>query len=96
MPSIASLAALRRATDEFPVTRLDLLIEPAARAAARESVQEAGLLLPDQAGRRRAWPSPAGGGGSPGRAVGGPAHRLSGWRPEVRPRGPVSRGRPAR
>ena len=45
MPSIASLAALQRAADEFPVTRLDLLIEPAARAAARESVQEAGLLL---------------------------------------------------
>ncbi len=45
MPSIASLAALQRAADEFPVTRMDLLIEPAARAAARESVQEAGLLL---------------------------------------------------
>ncbi|MFI5065196.1 MAG: hypothetical protein ACHP9Z_14650 [Streptosporangiales bacterium] len=45
MPSIASLAALQRAADEFPVTRLDLLIEPAARAAARESVEEAGLLL---------------------------------------------------
>jgi endonuclease/exonuclease/phosphatase family metal-dependent hydrolase len=47
MPSVASRAALQRAAGEFPVTHLDLLIEPAARAAAWESVAEAGQPLAD-------------------------------------------------
>jgi hypothetical protein len=45
MPSVASLAELRRAVAEFPVTDLPLTIEPAARAAAQRSLDESGLLL---------------------------------------------------
>ena len=45
MPSVASLDALRRAIAEFVVIDLDLVIEPRALAAARQSLDSAGLLL---------------------------------------------------
>jgi hypothetical protein len=45
MPSVASLAELRRAVAAFPVTDLPLTVEPAARAAAQRSLAESGLLL---------------------------------------------------
>ena len=45
MPSVASLAELRRAVAEFPVTGLPLTVEPAARAAAQRSLAGSGLLL---------------------------------------------------
>ena len=45
MPSVASLDALHRAVAEFVVTGLDLVIEPRALAAARRSLDSAGLLL---------------------------------------------------
>ena len=45
MPAVASLAELRRAVVEFPVTGLPLTVEPAARAAAQRSLAESGLLL---------------------------------------------------
>ena len=45
MPSVASLDALHRAIAEFVVIDLDLVIEPRALAAARQSLDSAGLLL---------------------------------------------------
>ena len=45
MPSVASLDALRRAVAEFSVTDPGLVIEPAALAAARRSLDSSGLLL---------------------------------------------------
>jgi hypothetical protein len=45
VPSVASLDALHRAVAEFSVTDLDLVIEPPALAAARRSLDSAGLLL---------------------------------------------------
>jgi hypothetical protein len=45
VPSVASLDALHRAIAEFAVTGLDLVIEPRALAAARRSLDSAGLLL---------------------------------------------------
>ena len=45
MPSVASLDALHRAIAGFTVTGLDLVIEPRALAAARQSLDSAGLLL---------------------------------------------------
>ncbi len=45
MPCVASLDALHRAVAEFAVTDPGLVIEPPARAAARRSLDSAGLLL---------------------------------------------------
>jgi hypothetical protein len=45
VPSVASLDALRRAVAEFSVTDPGLVIEPAALAAARRSLDSSGLLL---------------------------------------------------
>ena len=45
MPSIASLDALHQAIAEFVVIDLDLMIEPPALAAARQSLDSSGLLL---------------------------------------------------
>jgi hypothetical protein len=45
VPSVASLDAFHRAIAEFVVTGLDLVIEPRALAAARQSLDSAGLLL---------------------------------------------------
>jgi hypothetical protein len=45
VPSIASLDALHRAIAEFVVIDLDLVIEPPALAAARQSLDSSGLLL---------------------------------------------------
>ena len=45
MPPIASLAALKRAAAGFEVTDLELVIEPSARAAVRQSLDRSGLLL---------------------------------------------------
>jgi hypothetical protein len=45
VPSVASLDTFRRAVAEFVVTDLDLVIEPPALAAARQSLDSSGLLL---------------------------------------------------
>ena len=45
MPSVASLDTLHRAVAEFAVTDLDLVIEPPALSAARQSLDSSGLLL---------------------------------------------------
>lgn len=45
VPSVTSLDALQRAAAEFVVADLGLVIEPAAQAAARESLERSGLLL---------------------------------------------------
>jgi hypothetical protein len=45
VPYVASLEELHRAVAGFAVTDLGLVIEPAALAAARRSVDESGLLL---------------------------------------------------
>lgn len=45
MPSVASLDTLHRAVAEFAVTDLDLVIEPPALSAARQSLDASGLLL---------------------------------------------------
>jgi hypothetical protein len=45
VPYVASLDELHRAVAEFEVADLGLVIEPAARAAARASLESAGLLL---------------------------------------------------
>ena len=45
MPSVASLDTLHRAVAEFVVTDPDLVIEPPALAAARQSLDSSGLLL---------------------------------------------------
>jgi hypothetical protein len=45
VPNVASLDALHRAIAEFVVIDLDLVIEPRALAAARQSLDSAGLLL---------------------------------------------------
>ena len=48
MPGVASLDALHRAIAEFVVTGLDLVIEPRALTAARQSLDSSGLLLPGE------------------------------------------------
>ena len=45
VPSVASLDALHQAVSEFAVTDLGLVVEPAALAAARRSLDSSGLLL---------------------------------------------------
>jgi len=45
MPGVASLDALQRAVNEFDITAFHLDVEPAALAAARQSLDESGLLL---------------------------------------------------
>jgi hypothetical protein len=45
MPGVASLDALQRAVNEFDITAFYLDIEPAALAAAQQSLDESGLLL---------------------------------------------------
>jgi hypothetical protein len=45
VPSVASLDTLHRAVAEFAVTDLDLVIEPPALSAARQSLDASGLLL---------------------------------------------------
>jgi hypothetical protein len=45
VPSVASLDALHQAIAEFVVIDLDLVIEPRALTAARQSLDSAGLLL---------------------------------------------------
>jgi len=45
VPSVASLDALHQAIAEFVVIDLDLVIEPRALAAARQSLDSSGLLL---------------------------------------------------
>ena len=45
MPCVTSLDALNRAAAEFTVTDPGLVIEPPALAAARQSLDSAGLLL---------------------------------------------------
>ena len=45
MPGVASLDALQRAVDEFDITSFYLDVHPAALAAARQSLDESGLLL---------------------------------------------------
>jgi hypothetical protein len=45
VPSVASLDALHRAIAEFMVIDLDLVIDPRALTAARQSLDSAGLLL---------------------------------------------------
>lgn len=45
VPCVASLDAFHRAVDEFVVGDLGLMIEPAALAAARRSLDSSGLLL---------------------------------------------------
>ena len=45
MPCVASLDTLHRAVADFAVTDLGLAIEPPALAAARRSLDSAGLLL---------------------------------------------------
>ena len=45
MPCVTSLDALNRAAAEFTVTGPGLVIEPPALAAARQSLDSAGLLL---------------------------------------------------
>jgi hypothetical protein len=45
MPGVASLEALQRAVNEFDITSFRLNIDPAALAAARQSLDQSGLLL---------------------------------------------------
>jgi hypothetical protein len=45
MPGVASLEAFQRAVNEFDVTSFRLSIDPAALAAARQSLDQSGLLL---------------------------------------------------
>jgi hypothetical protein len=45
MPGVASLDALQRAVNEFDITAFHLDVESAALAAARQSLDESGLLL---------------------------------------------------
>jgi hypothetical protein len=45
VPSVSSLAALQQAAAAFEISGPGLVIEPAARAAARRSLDESGLLL---------------------------------------------------
>ena len=45
MPGVASLEAFQRAVDEFDISSCRLSIDPAALAAARQSVDQSGLLL---------------------------------------------------
>ena len=45
MPGVASLEAFQRAVNEFDVTSFRLTIDPAALAAARQSLDQSGLLL---------------------------------------------------
>jgi hypothetical protein len=45
VPSVRSLAALRQAAAEFEISGPDLVMDPAAEAAARRSLDESGLLL---------------------------------------------------
>jgi hypothetical protein len=48
VPGVASPDALRQAIAEFVVIDLDLVIEPRALAAARQSLDSSGLLLPGE------------------------------------------------
>ncbi len=45
MPGVASLEEFQRAVDEFDITSSRLTIDPAALAAARQSLDQSGLLL---------------------------------------------------
>ena len=45
MPGVASLEAFQRAVNEFDITSFRLSIDPAALAAARQSLDQSGLLL---------------------------------------------------
>ena len=45
MPGVASLEAFQRAVNEFDITSYRLTIDPAALAAARQSLDQSGLLL---------------------------------------------------
>ncbi|MGN6794436.1 MAG: hypothetical protein ACTHJW_18780 [Streptosporangiaceae bacterium] len=45
MPTVASLDGLQKAIADFAVTDVGLVVEPAALAAARRSLDESGLLL---------------------------------------------------
>ncbi len=45
MPGVASLEAFQRAVNEFDITSYHLTIDPAALAAARQSLDQSGLLL---------------------------------------------------
>ena len=45
MPGVASLEAFQRAVNEFDITSFRLTIDPAALAAARQSLDQSGLLL---------------------------------------------------
>ena len=45
MPGVASLEEFQRAVDEFDITSFRLTIDPAALAAARQSLDQSGLLL---------------------------------------------------
>ena len=45
MPGVASLEAFQRAVNQFDVTSCRLTIDPAALAAARQSLDQSGLLL---------------------------------------------------
>ena len=45
MPGVASLEAFQRAVNEFDITAFRLAIDPAALAAARQSLDQSGLLL---------------------------------------------------
>jgi hypothetical protein len=45
MPGVASLEEFQRAVDEFDITSSRLIIDPAALAAARQSLDQSGLLL---------------------------------------------------
>jgi hypothetical protein len=60
VPCVASLDALHRSVSEFVVTDLDLVIEPAARAAARRSLDSSGLLLLAGYGQPESWMVSAG------------------------------------
>jgi hypothetical protein len=45
MPGVASLEAFQRGVDEFDITSFRLAIDPTALAAARQSLDQSGLLL---------------------------------------------------
>src|SRR6202034_2380945 len=45
MPGVASLEAFQRAVNQFDITSYRLTIDPAALAAARQSLDQSGLLL---------------------------------------------------
>ena len=45
MPGVASLEAFQRAVNDFDISSFRLSIDPAALAAARQSLDQSGLLL---------------------------------------------------